>query len=568
MTAISERMPAVAPGEWLLERDADGAEVVSVTFPRGRDLEVVREQLASWRTAVAQCIAQDSIDGVEAPLLLPALVENQRSASPVSLRYATPRHSGTGLLSPARTPDEVLALLRRVAVALDVLHSRSFVHGALGVESLWEMHDGSLRFPDAGLTHVLDRVVDAPVVAGAYLAPEVWRGSGMLAASDQYSMAVIVFELFTGRGRLVQDAEGMLSIAPLALEAAEPLYPGAPESTSDVLQRALATSPAARFPSCVEFVDALQGDVRRVASLETVHGFRSQRTSVWSVQTLVLGLVAAGTIVGAGFAIRAGARGRTASRPATTAPVAATDRPPAVRQQEMAGAVPDAAPGAVRGAPGTAVSTARPASPTPPESSVPSRTRIAVATPAAASRQTGQRGTLAADASSPSRALPPNSSSRGGGLTQDSAAARSRSTLGSAGGTSASRSRDTAPQRTSAAPRAATATPTRIPAPLPGGVPAAPGQRTGAAANVPTAPKGLPGKRVGPIAAGGPATGTLRLSGLPGSRYYVDGVLVRPKKGLVTVPEGIHDINIVLPNRSSQRRRVTVHRGETVVIGR
>lgn len=230
----------------------------------------------------------------------------------------------------------------------------------------------------------------------------------------------------------------------------------------------------------------------------------------------------------------------------------------------MAGAVPAAAPGEVRGAPGAGVSTARPAAANPPESSLLSRTRIAVAAPAPASRQTGQRGTLATDANPPIRALRPSSTSRGGGLIQDSSAARSRSTLGSAVGTSASPSRDAGPRSTSAAPRAVGTTPT----PSRGGVPAVPGQRTGATGNRPAASKGPSGRPVAPVAAVGPATGTLRLSGLAGSRYYVDGVLVRPKKGLVTVPEGVHDINIVLPNRSSQRRRVTVHRGETVVIGR
>ena len=565
MTAISERMPAVAPGEWLLERDADGAEIVSVTFPRGRDLAVIREQLASWRAAVAECIGHDSVEGVEAALLLPALVENQRSASPVSLRYAAPLHSGTGLLSPARTRDELFALLRRVAVALDVLHSRSFVHGALGVESLWEMHDGSLRFPDAGLTHVLDRVVDAPVVAGAYLAPEVWRGSGMLAASDQYSLAVIVVELFTGRGRLVQDAEGMLSIAPLALESDERLYPGAPASLTDVLQRALATAPAARFPSCVAFIDALQGEVQGVTSLETVHGFRSQRTSVWSVQTLVLGLVAAGSIVGAGFAVRAGVKGRRVTRPAPAAPVAASNRlaaPPLMGQR--------AVPRAARGAPGTGQSIARTAAADPPESSLIFRTRIAAAAPAPPSTQrTGVGGKPITAANSALSAPPrPRSQGRAGGLEQDSASARSRNSLDSAQAASSSAGREAVSPRTSAAPPAGNVVSTRVLTPAPGALPGPTPERPGAAGNAPGARAGVPDKRVGPPVDAGPATGVLRVSGLPGSRYYVDGVLVRPKKGLITVPEGVHDISIVHPNRGSERRRVTVHRGETVVIGR
>jgi serine/threonine-protein kinase len=94
----------------------------------------------------------------------------------------------------------------------------------------------------------------------AYLAPEQVKGETVGAAADQFSLAVMTFELLTGRlpwnGKTVIEViASMLHDQPLS---AEDLVPELPAGLDAVLHRAMSKPAGERFPSVAEFVDALR----------------------------------------------------------------------------------------------------------------------------------------------------------------------------------------------------------------------------------------------------------------------------------------------------------------------
>jgi eukaryotic-like serine/threonine-protein kinase len=92
----------------------------------------------------------------------------------------------------------------------------------------------------------------------AYMAPEQWRGHPVF-ATDQYALAVMVYQLLTGRAPFQGGLEQMmymhLNDRPPLLSTINSRIPPAIEA---VIMRALSKKPEERFPSVSEFASAFQ----------------------------------------------------------------------------------------------------------------------------------------------------------------------------------------------------------------------------------------------------------------------------------------------------------------------
>ena len=98
----------------------------------------------------------------------------------------------------------------------------------------------------------------------AYMAPEAWRGEPLTAASDVYSMGVVLYELCAGR--TPWRGLGAAQIAALAASSPPPpLLEHAPDvdpRLAAIIDRCRARDPGDRYPSAVELRDALEGLTR------------------------------------------------------------------------------------------------------------------------------------------------------------------------------------------------------------------------------------------------------------------------------------------------------------------
>jgi eukaryotic-like serine/threonine-protein kinase len=194
-------------------------------------------------------------------------------------------------LRRGRVPaDQALVWLRDAASALDVAHEHGVIHRDVKPGNLLRDDEDRVRVADFGIARLIsdDTVTTAGQMLGtaAYLSPEQILGRPTTPASDRYSLAVVAYELLTGRRPF--RAEHPTAQARQHLEqAAEPpthVDPRLPKAVDAVLARGMAKEPEDRWPSATAFVDALDAafapeteTTRRLAAPVFTGGARRRR---------------------------------------------------------------------------------------------------------------------------------------------------------------------------------------------------------------------------------------------------------------------------------------------------
>ena len=99
------------------------------------------------------------------------------------------------------TPEEVSLVLRPLAEAIDFAHARGIIHRDLKPENICFAPNGEPKILDFGLAQQLAKAVGTGKYSGtaAYSSPEQVMGEVTDGRADQYSLAVIAYELLVGR---------------------------------------------------------------------------------------------------------------------------------------------------------------------------------------------------------------------------------------------------------------------------------------------------------------------------------------------------------------------------------
>ncbi|MGH3066014.1 MAG: serine/threonine-protein kinase [Gaiellaceae bacterium] len=162
------------------------------------------------------------------------------------------------------TREQALDWLEQAARALDNAHAHGVVHRDVKPANLLLDREGSIQVSDFGIASAsgLDSVTLPGTVLGTagYLSPEQARGEPATAASDRYALAVIAFELLTGRRPFASDTPITEAFAHLnaPVPSATTFAPELPPGVDGVLARALSKDPDERPRSCAELVAELR----------------------------------------------------------------------------------------------------------------------------------------------------------------------------------------------------------------------------------------------------------------------------------------------------------------------
>ncbi|MBR4902745.1 MAG: SUMF1/EgtB/PvdO family nonheme iron enzyme [Victivallales bacterium] len=159
--------------------------------------------------------------------------------------------------------DRILSVLEQIAVALDAAHKQGIVHRDVKPDNIMVRPDEKVKVLDFGLAAQIrtsmgriSNVSFAGAGANLYKSPEQWIASGRQGvAADQYSLAVVAYEMLAGHLPFESDDKDLLQRA--VLWGTPEKIEGLSEKANAVLAKGLSKKPEDRYGSCKEFIDEL-----------------------------------------------------------------------------------------------------------------------------------------------------------------------------------------------------------------------------------------------------------------------------------------------------------------------
>jgi len=168
------------------------------------------------------------------------------------------------MLKAEQTPDKetLLSVFRQTAAALDYAHKKGIVHRDIKPANIMIHEDGTAKITDFGVAKIVSQqMTQAGMIMGtpSYMSPEQVQGGVISGRTDQFSLAVIAYEVLTGEKPFAAEylPTLMYKIVREDFEPPQRLNPTLSGDIETVMRRALAKNPANRYETCAEFVVAL-----------------------------------------------------------------------------------------------------------------------------------------------------------------------------------------------------------------------------------------------------------------------------------------------------------------------
>ena len=178
-------------------------------------------------------------------------------------------HSLQDLLSAKQPPSvpETLEILRQAAAALDYAHQNGVVHRDIKPANIMLHRGQTVKIADFGVAKItLQNLTVTGLILGTptYMSPEQLENRPLDGRSDQFSLAVVAYEMLTGVRPF--DAPSLAPLTHLIVYGERPsarkVNPELSEAADAVLRKGLAQLPEGRYANCVEFAAALAEALR------------------------------------------------------------------------------------------------------------------------------------------------------------------------------------------------------------------------------------------------------------------------------------------------------------------
>ena len=192
-------------------------------------------------------------------------VEQQGDLAYIAMEYVDGPTLDQVMNEPSPMAHErMFSILAQTAVALDYAHSKGTVHRDIKPANIMIAKDGTTKITDFGIAKIAATehltVTGAIVGTPHYMSPEQVQGQTVDGRSDQFSLAVIAYELMTGEKPFGGEHLTTVAYKIVAEEAALPhrLNPTLGSGIEGVLRKGLSKRPDSRYRTCQEFTESFE----------------------------------------------------------------------------------------------------------------------------------------------------------------------------------------------------------------------------------------------------------------------------------------------------------------------
>ena len=204
-------------------------------------------------------------------------VEHQGDLAYIAMEFVDGPTLDNLMSRPQPLPaDQMFSILNQTAAALDYAHERGIVHRDIKPANIMVTANGTAKITDFGIAKVTasEQFTMTGTIVGTphYMSPEQVQGQPIDGRSDQFSLAVIAFEMLTGEKpytgeHLTTVVYKIVAEEPVPANRLNPSVSGAIET---VLKRGLAKRSDARYRTCQDFVEALDRACASTKSWKTM----------------------------------------------------------------------------------------------------------------------------------------------------------------------------------------------------------------------------------------------------------------------------------------------------------
>jgi predicted Ser/Thr protein kinase len=202
-------------------------------------------------------------------------VEQQDALAYIAMEYVDGPTLDHVLSEQAMSSTRMFTVLGQTGAALDYAHQKGIVHRDIKPANIMIAVGGTAKITDFGIAKITasEQFTMTGSIVGTphYMSPEQVQGQPVDGRSDQFSLAVIAFEILTGEKPYTGEHLTTVVYKIVAEEPASPqrLNPTLGNAIEAVLRKGLAKKPDGRYRTCTEFVDALE------KACQTTRGWKS-----------------------------------------------------------------------------------------------------------------------------------------------------------------------------------------------------------------------------------------------------------------------------------------------------
>jgi len=158
--------------------------------------------------------------------------------------------------------EEILKIANAVCSALNETHKHGIVHRDIKPSNILLTKDGNVKITDFGVARLPDSTLTQEgtlIGTPHYMSPEQFQGREIDGRSDQFSLAVVLYELLTGEKPFVGDTLSAIMNRVLYTQPIPPskLNTRVSEELDEVILKALSKNPEDRFPDMQTFAESI-----------------------------------------------------------------------------------------------------------------------------------------------------------------------------------------------------------------------------------------------------------------------------------------------------------------------